>query len=76
MKTAEANFKDNDLNREMPLPPYKHYDLQRLSSTHNLALFAEVRSRVKAAVAALPSSITLSDAMKQMERFRAAYRRK
>ena len=53
-----------------------HYHPKCLPNPKSQSLFAGVRGRVKAAVEALPSSITFSDAMKQAARFRAVRKMK
>ena len=53
-----------------------HYHPKCLPNPKSQNLFAGVRGRVRAAVEALPSSTTFSDAMKQVARFRAARKTK
>jgi hypothetical protein len=49
----------------------RYYHPKCLPNPKSQNLFAGVRGRVRIAVEALPSSITFSDAMKQVAKFRA-----
>jgi hypothetical protein len=54
----------------------RFYPRKCLSNPTSQKVFAGVRGRVIDALAAQPSSISLSDAMKQVERFRVARKMK